>query len=146
MYRVPTCGLDRLVRIVDVTQPLVGRGEDRVGAARLKLNIDDAGLVVDVEDLLPGLAAIDGLEQAAFFAGTPQPSERADIHDVGVGGIDRDLADLERVPQSHVRPRLAAIAGLVDAIAPRNAVAGVGLAGADPDDCWIGLRDFDIAD
>ena len=47
-------------------------------------HVDDAGLVVDVEDLLPGLAAVGGLEQAALLVGAVEPAEGADVDDVRV--------------------------------------------------------------
>ena len=42
--------------------------------------------------------------------------------------------------------RLAAVGRLVDAVAPRRALAVVRLAGADPDEIGIALRDRDVAD
>ena len=52
----------------------------------------------------------------------------------GVLRMDDDLADLERLLQAHVLPGLAAVGGLVDAVAVGDGVARVVLAGADPDD------------
>ena len=48
--------------------------------------------------------------------------------------------------EAHVRPVLAAVGGLVDAIADRDAVAHPRLAGADPDDLRILRVDRDGAD
>jgi hypothetical protein len=40
----------------------------------------------------------------------------------------------------HVRPRLAAVDRLVDAVAGRDVAADVGFTGADVDDIWIRRR------
>ena len=57
--------------------------------------VDDAGLVVEDTDALPGLAAVGGLEQAALLVRAVEPAEGADVDDVGILRVDDDLADLE---------------------------------------------------
>src|SRR5262249_42458733 len=106
----------------------------------------DAGLLVDVEDLLPVLAAVGRLENAAVLAVAVQPAERADVDDVRVLGVNGDAADLEGLRQTHVLPSLAAVGGLVDAVAVGDGVARVVLAGPDPDDVPVRLGDGDVAD
>ena len=56
----------------------------------------------------------------------------------GVLRIDDDLRDLLRVAQAEVRPRLAGVGGLVDAVAGRQVGPLLRLAGADVDD--VGIR------
>ena len=53
------------------------------GVERVHAQVDDAGLVVDVEDFVPGLAAVLGLEQAAFLVRAVESAEGADIDNVG---------------------------------------------------------------
>ena len=65
--------------------------------------------------------------------------------DVGVRRMDDDLADLPLLLPD-VLPGLAAVGGLVDAVAGHDVAADVGLAGADVDDVGIGRRDGDGAD
>ena len=103
-------------------------------------------LGVDVEGLLPGLAAIGGHEDAAFLVGAGVVAERADVGDVGVEGIEGDAGDVVGVLEAEVAPGLAAVERFVDAVAEANAVAGVGLAGAEPDDVGVMRVDGDIAD
>jgi len=101
---------------------------------------------VDVVNLVPGLAAVGGLEQTAFFVRTIQSSERADINDIGVFGMDDDSANLKGLVKAFVLPVFAAVGREVDAIAIGDGVARVGLAGADPDDVAIGGCYGDRAD
>src|SRR6185295_765609 len=60
--------------------------------------------------------------------------------------VDDDAIDVARGRQPHLRPGLAAVDRLVDAVAPRRALPVVRLAGADPDEIGIALRDGDGAD
>ena len=50
------------------------------------------------------------------------------------------------VLQPDVRPGLAGVGGLVDAVAPAHALAVRALTGADPDDVGVRLEDRDVAD
>ncbi len=134
------------VAVEAVALALPGGDQQRLGVRGVHANVDDAGLVVEVPDSFPGLAAVDGLVQAALLAGAVQPAEGADVDDVGVGGMNDDLADLERLLEAHVAPGLAAVGGLVDAVAVGNRVARVVLAGADPDDIAVRRRHAHVAD
>src|SRR5439155_26172649 len=95
--------------------------------------IDAAGVFIQVEDLLPSRAAVAGLEDAALRIGGPAAAQRGDVDDIGVFRMNDDAADVLCFLEAHILPRLAAVAGFVDAVAPGDAVAGIGLAGADPD-------------
>src|SRR5262249_10101435 len=48
-----------------------GSDKKRLGIGRVHLQVDDAGLVVDGEDLVPRLAAVGGLIQAALLIRSP---------------------------------------------------------------------------
>src|SRR5262249_54470064 len=134
------------VAVEAVALPLPGGDVERVRLGRVHDDVNHAGLVIDVVDLLPGLAAVGGLEQAALRVGAVEAAQRADVDGVRVLGVDHNLADLEGLLEAHVLPGLAAVGGLVDAVAPGNRVARVGLAGADPDDVLVGGGDADVAD
>ena len=102
--------------------------------------------VLSREDLRPGLAAVGGLEHAAFVAVGPELSGRAGVHGVGGRRVDEDLDDPLGAREADVRPVLAAVDGLVDPVADRDAVARPGLARSDPDDLRIRRVDRDGAD
>ena len=65
---------------------------------------------------------------------------------IGIGRVDHDARDVMRVAQPHVRPRLAGILRLVDAVARVRAARAARVAGSDPDDPGIRRRDGDGAD
>src|SRR5439155_6308791 len=146
---VPVVGVLPLlaeVGVVLVAAALVGGDQDRVRVGRVHHHVDDAGLVVLVPDLLPVLAAVGGLVDAALLVGTVAASQGADVDNVGVLGVNEDLADLKRLLEAHVLPGAAAVGRFVDAVAVGDAVARVGLAGADPDDVLVGRGHAHVAD
>ncbi len=96
---------------------VVHRRVERVGALAVEHEVDGAGPIVEVEDLLPGLSAVGRLEHAALLVGRPEAAHRRDVDDVGVGGMDDDAADVLRLAQPHVLPGLARVDRLVDAVA-----------------------------
>src|SRR5262249_59956753 len=82
--------LGRVADVVDVALPLPGGDQQRLGVGRVHPQVDDAGLVIDVEDALPRLAAVGRLVQAALLAGAVQPAQGADVDDVRAGRVDED--------------------------------------------------------
>ena len=117
-----------------------------LGLCGIDGDIGDAGVFVDDEGLGPGGAAVGALVDAALFVGTPEIAERRDVHDVGIGGMDDDAADVVGLLEAQMRPGGAAIHRLVDAIAPGGALAIVGLAGAHVEDGGVGRREREVAD
>src|SRR5438094_110328 len=83
---------------------------------------------------------------AALVGIAPQLAGDADVHRVGRTGVDQDLGDVLGVRQPHVGPVVAAVGGLVDAIADRHAVAHPRFPGADPDHLGVGGIDRDRPD
>src|SRR5207249_880735 len=84
----------------DLAVALVGRRIDDAGIERVELHVAGAGPVVDVEHLLPRLAAVARAIDAAVAARRPQRALRGHEHHVGVARIDRDLADVLRALQA----------------------------------------------
>ena len=113
-------GREQLVRVLRVD----GQGR----AAR--------GQVRTLQDLAPGHAAVGGLVEAPVGGIAPQPSGDAGIDRVGIARVDDDLRDPLRVRQAHVLPGVAAVGGLVDAVADGDGVAGPGLPRTHP----VGVR------
>ena len=126
--------------------PRIRRRDEHLRIGGIHDQVGGAGVLVDGEDVLPGDAAVGGLEDAALFVGAPQPAHRRHVDDVGVLRVDDDAADVLRVAQAHVLPGLAAVDRLVDAVTPRGALAIVRFAGAHPHDVGIGRVDGDVAD
>src|SRR3989441_11976954 len=90
---------------------------------RIEADIDRAGLLVLVEDLAPGLAAVGGAEHAALGVGAEGMAEGRDENDIGILRVDDQRADLAGVPEAGVAPGPAAADRLVDAIAVRHVAA-----------------------
>src|SRR6185436_1405315 len=110
---------------------------DDVGVGRIDVDVRAGRLGIDVEDALPGLAAVSGLVEAALLARAPLTAEDGHIDNVGVFRIDDDPSDLVRRGEPDAGEVLAAVGRLVDAVADRRVVARVLLAGADVDDVGV---------
>ncbi len=121
-------------------------GEELLRVRGVDRQVAGAGLLVDVEDLLPGLPAVRGLEDAALRVLPPLAPQGGDPGDVGIGRMEDDAGDVLGAVEPHVGPGLAGVERAVDAVADRGAVAQVPLAGAHPDDVRVPLEDGDGAD
>ena len=122
------------------------RREHHVRVLPIDLDVDGAGLVVAEQHLLPRLAAVGALEDAALVARLAVAAEVGDEDDVGIGRMDADLRDRVGVREADVGPRLAGVGRLVDAVARLDVAADARLAHADEDDVGIGFGDGDGAD
>ena len=122
-------------------------GDQAIRVGRIEADARTAGGKVGaLQDLRPGLAAVAGLVEAAIRAVAPQRAGRAGIDDIAVGWVHHDLGDALHIGQAHQRPVVAAVGGLVDAVAHRNAVARPAFAGADPHGLLVGGIQCDGAD
>jgi hypothetical protein len=135
-----------VVAVEAVAAALVGHRVDDGRILGIDADVDAARVLVDEQHALPRGAAIERSIQAALVVRAPEPTEGGDEHPVGVAGVDRDVADLERLLEAHAGPGLAAVLRLVDAVAPAHRVARVLLAGPDPDHVRIARGHRDRAD
>ena len=69
-------------------------GVELVGVRVVDREHAAAGRVVHEQRLLPRLAAVGRLEDAALVVGPERRAERREPHDVGIGGVNDDRADL----------------------------------------------------
>jgi hypothetical protein len=127
------------VEVIGVAVERPGSSDDFIWVVRVDDHIGDAGAVVDVEDLLPGLTAVHRAEYAALFVGEPHIAHRAGVDDVGVGGVDNHAVDMAGGLQAHVLPRFTAVEAFINTTAVVGRVARVALAGAYPDDVRVGV-------
>ena len=125
---------------------IIHGGVQDVRIAIIDRQVDRAAGVVDEQFLLPGMSAVGRLEDAAFLIGCAQVAERGYPDDVGIGGVDDDAGDVLGVAQTHVGPGIAAVGGLVDAVAPVGAAGERIIAGAHPDHVGIRRRHRERAD
>ena len=115
----------------------IHRGKHDLRIVRVGFEIGGAGLVVHVKNILPGLAAVGGVEYAAFFVGTKRVAHGGDVDVVRIGGIDDDRGDVLRILEPDVGPRPACVRGFVNTVAKANVVAQTLLAGTHINDAVI---------
>src|SRR5882762_8706114 len=80
---------------------------DHARIGRVDHDLDRADALVLVEDFLPGAAAVARAVQTAVRVRGVKLADRGDEDDVGVPGIDGDLADVLRVAKAEVGPGAA---------------------------------------
>jgi len=73
---------------------LIHRRVENPVVRRIHHEIVGSGVVVNLQDLLPGLAAVDRLVHAALAAGTPEAARGGDEDNVVVARIDHDAVDV----------------------------------------------------
>ena len=117
----------------------------RIG--RVHRQIGGAGLVVDLQDGLPGVAAILAAVHATLFAGPPDLSLDGNVHEIGVFGMDDNPGDLPRLRQADVLPGRTGIGRFVHAVAVTGRdTTDRRLARADVNDVDVGLGHGDRTD
>ena len=131
--------------LADVTTTLVGAREDRVRVARVKREVREAGVLVDVQHTVPGRATVGRLVDAAVAAGRKERALRGDPDDVRVVRIDQNLADVLGVGQARPRPRLAGVGGLVEAVAKVRRPLALVFTRAEPKDVRVLRINHDAA-
>ena len=99
----------------------------------------------DIQDLIPGLSAIDRLIYAARSTFGPGRSLNAGIDHLRVVRVYNDAVDVAGVFEADVGPGMPPINGFVHAVARVVAIPGVAFAGAYVNDVWILLINRDIA-
>src|SRR6185503_20292601 len=76
----------------------------------------------------------------------PGVAEGGHVHEVGIARMHADAADLHRLAQAEVRPRLAGVARAVDAVAVGHVAADAALAHAGVNDVRVRGGDRQRAD
>src|SRR5437868_6095800 len=100
--------------------------------------IECSGRIAAEKNFLPGLSSIDRFEDAALGIRPEYVTERGHVNDVRIFRIDSHPPDLLAFRKSDVRPRLAGVSRLEDAVAMRNVTANRRLARSDVND--VGIR------
>ena len=115
------------------------RREDHVGVLRIDRQVHAAGLFVAEQRAAPGLAAVGRLEDAALRMLVVDLAEHRRVDDVAVGRVHAEARDRLRIAEiRQVIPLLAAVGGLVDAVALDDVAAQLRFTAADVDD--VGIR------
>src|SRR5881296_1196125 len=110
---------------------LPDRGVQNARVIGVHRDIDGAGRVRAKQDLVPRAAPVFGAEHAPLGVGPERMAEHGDVHEVGVGWMHADCANLARIVETDVRPRFPSVRGLVDAVSRRHVAADRRLAGPD---------------
>ena len=117
-----------------------GAGVQDTGVGRVHRQVDHAGALVQIQDLLPGVAAVARAEDTPFGVRAEGVAERGDPGGVGIARVHQDLADLAGVAQADEAPGAAAVGGAVGAHARGNVAADARRAGAEVDHVRVGGR------
>ena len=117
----------------DVATALIAGRDEHIGVARIEHDIGDAGVVVDLQNLVPRLAAVGRLVESAIAALLPERPLRRDVDRVRIARVDQDFADVFAGLEADIPPRLPAVGALVNAVAVADAALAVVLARADPE-------------
>src|SRR4051812_14111649 len=128
------------------TDRLPERGVDDPRVVGIERDINRAGDIAPVQDLLPGLAAVARAEDAALGVGAMGVTERRDVCGVRVLGVDADLADVAGVFETEVGPGLPGVGRSIDPVTVRHVPADAAFAHSDVDHVRIGLCHGDRAD
>ena len=113
---------------------------------RIECDVDPAGVFIFIENLLPGLPAVNGAKDAALGIWTIRMAKRRNQHAVGIFWIDDQLADRPRIAQADVLPGLAAVNRFVNAVTMGCVATNAPFARSDVDDVRIGRRNRQAAD
>src|SRR5882762_3838348 len=122
-----------------------GRKED-VRIARIENEVNAAGVVVEIENFFPVLAAVAGAKDAAFGVRAVGMAQGGDECDIRIRGMNDDFADVPGVLQTDVGPSLPGVIRTIDAVAERDISTDTSLAGSGIEDVGIGIRDSHAAD
>src|SRR5262249_52010795 len=111
------------VRVVVLPRTLPRGPEDcidNLGVHRIERQIDGAGVLILVQNSLPGTPTIGRAKHAPLFVWTVWMTERCDKYTARVLGIDEDRSNLTCVLEPCVLPFVPSVDRLVDAIADRE--------------------------
>src|ERR1700680_989538 len=113
---------------------------------RIEGDIDATSILVFVENLFPGLAAVGGAEDAAIRIRAEGMAQCAHEHDVRILGVDNDSADSPAVAQPDILPGFAPIECLVNSVTVRNVAADASLSCAYVNNVGVRWRDGQATD
>src|SRR4051812_25804820 len=92
------------------------RGKNDLRISWIQRHINGAGVLVFVQNFLPGGAPIGGAKYAALWVGSIGVAQRGDQNHAGVARIDDNASDLPRIAQADVFPGEATVDGFINAV------------------------------
>ncbi len=121
-------------------------GVEHAGVVHVHRQFDTAGLVADIQDFSPGLAAVGGFIDAAFGGFAIQGALGGYEHRVGVFGVDGDAGNMLGAFQPHFLPGFAGVGRFIYPIpVVGHDAPGRMLAHAHVNDVGIAFRHSDGA-
>ncbi len=128
------------------TPVLPHRREHDIRVVGVHDEVGGAGFLIDVQDLLPRLRSVARAKDPTLRILTPLATHRGDVGHLRIRRIQHDPGDPLAALQSQVLPCLASVAGPVDAVSDRDAVADVSFARPDPEHIGVARMDGKSAD
>src|SRR5580692_6582250 len=108
--------------------------------------VGGTGVIIFVENFLPGSPAVAGAEDAALGVWPVRMAEDGNENAIGILRVDDDVGDLLAVAQAQVLPGFSAVAGFVDAVAGGKIGTAETFAAAHINNVSIARRDGKRAD
>ena len=113
-----------------------------VRIVRIKNQIRNAHILIAIQDFLPALAAVRGLEHATLLVRPERMPQHANPDDVRIRRVNTHAVHMVlHVEERVASPRLASVLRHPDAVARGRITANITLAAAHPDDIRIRGRD-----
>ncbi len=128
------------------TSSLIGRRVENARIRGIHRHIHHAGIFIDIQNAVPGFAAVGCFVEPAFFVCAPEAPHRCHVNGVRIRWVRDNPADVMRIVQTHVRPGFTAIGRFINSVAPRGALAIGALARANPHEFRMCLMQRNIAD
>ena len=122
------------------------RREEDIGVLRIHCQVVGAGVLADLEHLLPRPSAVFRAVHAPLRIRPEDVAKGGHVREIRVGGMDADSGDEAGLLESDVLPGLAGVGGLIHTVAVRDVAARAGGARPHVDDVRVGVGDGHRAD
>src|SRR3954447_4905974 len=110
---------------------------------RIEREIDSSGVIIAIQNLLPGLSAVTRTENTALFVRAVRMPKRNHVNDIGVLWIDADSGNCLRILEPQLMPGLTCISGLVHTVALHDVAPQFCFAHPDVHGVRVRFRDRD---
>ena len=116
-----------------MTAAFIGRCIDDIGVFRVKFDIGNTGILINLENKCPVDTAIRRFVQTTVTAWGPQGAFCSNVDHIAVARIDHDFANMLGLFQTHIGPVFSGIGAFINTITPADMTAADIFPGTHPD-------------